>query len=94
MSEHFPEPKSFGRIVKVESDLSNYATKANLKNPTGVDTSKVDLARLKSNVDSDKLENVPSNLSNLKSKVDSLDVDKSVPVPLDLSKLSNVVKKK
>ena len=40
MSEHFPEPKSFGRIVKVESDLSNYATKANLKNPTGIDTSK------------------------------------------------------
>ena len=29
----------------------------------------------------------------MKSKVDSLDVDKSVPVPLDLSKLSDVVKK-
>ena len=37
-------------------------------------------------------ENVPTNLSNLKSKVDKLDVDKQVPVPVDLSKLSDVVK--
>ena len=35
---------------------------------------------------------VPSNLSNLKSKVDKLDVDKLVPVPVDLNKLSDVVK--
>ena len=40
MSEYFPESKSLGGRVKVESDLSNYATKADLKNPTGVDTSK------------------------------------------------------
>ena len=40
MSEYFPEPKSLGGIVKVELDLSNYATKANLKNVAGVDTSK------------------------------------------------------
>ena len=40
MSEYFPEPKSLGRIVKVELDLSNYATKADLKNVAGVDTSK------------------------------------------------------
>ena len=33
-----------------------------------------------------------TNLSNLKSKVDKLDVDKLVPVPVDLSKLSDVVK--
>ena len=39
------------------------------------------------------MKNVPTNLSNLKSKVDKLDVDKLVPVPLDLSKLSDVVKK-
>ena len=39
MSEYFPEPKSFGRRVKVELDLSNYATKADLKNATGIDTS-------------------------------------------------------
>ena len=99
MSEYFPEPKSFGRRVKVELDLSNYATKADLKNATGVDTlkfaKKVDLARLKSNVDKldiDKLKNVPGSLSNLKSKVDKLDFDKLVPVPVDFSKLSDVLK--
>ena len=66
----------------VELYLSNYATKANLKNATGVDTSKiakkVDLASLKFNVDKleiDKLKNVPTNVSNLKIKVDKLDLD-------------------
>ena len=64
---------------------------------------KTDLASLKSNVDKldiDKLKNVPSNSNNLKSKVAKLDVDKlvsdfdkSVPFPVDLSKLSDVVKK-
>ena len=39
------------------------------------------------------MKNVPSNLSNLESKVDKLDVDKLVPVAFDLSKLSDVVKK-
>ena len=39
MSEYFPKPKSFGGKVKVELGLSNYATKADLKNSTGVDTS-------------------------------------------------------
>ena len=38
------------------------------------------------------MKNIPTNLSNLKSKVDKLDVHKLVPVPVDLSKLSNVVK--
>ena len=38
------------------------------------------------------LENVPSNLSNLKSEVDKLDVDELVPVTVDLSKISDVVK--
>ena len=76
MSDYFPEPKS-GVRVEVELDLSNYATKADLKNATGVDTSKcakkVDLTSLKSNLDQldiDKFKNVPSNLNNLKSKVD------------------------
>ena len=99
MSEYFPEPNSLGRRVKVELDSSNYATKADLKTATGVDTSKyakkVDLANLKSNVDKldiDKLKNVPTNLSNLKSKVDKLDADKLLPVPDDLSKLSDLVK--
>ena len=75
MSEHFREPKSFERSVKVELDLSNYATKLDLKNATGVDTSrfakKTDLANLNSNsdkLDIDKLKNVPTNLSNLKNK--------------------------
>ena len=40
MSEYFPEPKSSGGRVKVEFDLSNYATKAELRNGTGADTSK------------------------------------------------------
>ena len=75
MSEYFPEPKSLGGRVKVELDLSNYATKADLKNATGADTSKfakkVDLANLKSNVaklNIDKLKNVPTNLNSLKSR--------------------------
>ena len=99
MSEYFPEPKSLGGKVKVELDLSNYATEADLKNVSGVDTSsfakKVDSVNLRSHVDKldiDELKNVPTNLSNLKSKVDKLDVDKLVPVPVDLSKLSDVVK--
>ena len=37
------------------------------------------------------MKNVPINLSNLKSKVDKLDVDKLVPVPVDLSKLNVAV---
>ena len=82
--------------MKVELDLSNYVTKADLENATGVDTSKfTKFANLKSDVDKldiDKLKNVPSNLSNLKSKVDKLDTDKSVPVPVDLNKLSEVVR--
>ena len=86
MSEYFPGPKSSGEKVKVELDLSNYATKADLKNTTGVDTSKFakkfDLANFKSNIDKldiNKLKNVSINLSNWKSKVDKLDVDKLVP---------------
>ena len=91
-SEYFSEPKSPGGRI-------NCATKAYLKNATGVGTSKfaekVDSVNLKSDVekvDTDKLKNVSSNLSDLKSKMDKLDVDKLVPVPVDLSKLSDVVK--
>ena len=55
MSEYFLELKSVGGRVKGELDLSNYVTKGNFKNVTGVDTSKfakkVDLGSLKSNVD-------------------------------------------
>ena len=79
--------------------MSNYATKTDLKNAAGIDTSsftkKVDLAGLKSNVDKldiDKLKNVPTNLRNLKSKAHTLDVDRILPAPVDLKKLSDVVK--
>ena len=85
--------------MKVELDLPNYATKADLENVTGIDRSnfakKADLPNLKSDVDKlsiDKLKNVPSNLSNLKSKVAKLDIRKLETTAVDLSKLSNVVK--
>ena len=96
MSDYFLEPKFLEGIVEVELDLSNYATKANLKTTAGVDTSKfakkIDLKSNVGKLDIGKLKNVPIDLSNLKSKVDKLDVDKLVPVPIDFSKLSNVVK--
>ena len=67
MSGYFSEPKSSGGRVKVELNLSSYATKADLQNTTAADTSKfakrVDLANLKSNIDKlniDKLKNVPT----------------------------------
>ena len=83
MTQCFPKPyEPFGGDINGKVDLSNYATKADLKNATGVDTSsfakKTNLASLKFNVDKldiDKLKNVPTNLSNLKSKVDKLDID-------------------
>ena len=78
MGKFFPKPyKAFGRGIKVKVDLSNYATKTDLKNVTDVDTSSFELK---------------INLANLKTEVDKLDIDKLVPVPTDLSKLSNVVK--
>ena len=62
--------------IEVEVDLSNYATKSDLKNATGIDTlqfaKKGDLASLKTTFDEldiDKLKNVPSGLDTLKSKV-------------------------
>ena len=76
MSKYFLKPNSLGAHVKFELDLSDDATKTDLKNAAGVDTSsfakKFDLAKLKSGVDKldfDKLKNIPTNLSNLKSKV-------------------------
>ena len=99
MSEYFPEPKSLGKRLKIELNLSNYVTKVDLKNATGINTSKfakkLDLLNLKSNVgklDVDKLKNVQTNLINLKSIVDKLDGDKLVHVLVDLSKLSDVVR--
>ena len=91
MREHFPRSNSLGADVKVELDLSNHATRTDLKNATRVGT----LANLKPDVDKldiDKLKNVPSNLSSLKSKASKLDVDKLVPVPADLTKLGVAAK--
>ena len=62
-SECCRKPKSLGANVKVELDLSNYGTKADVKNATGVDTS-----NFAKNTD----------LVNLKSDVDKLDIDKIV----------------
>ena len=91
MSEYFPKPKSLGGKVKVELDLSNYVTKTDLKKGTGVDTwdfaKKTDLANLKYDVDKldiDKLKNVLSVLSILKSKVDKLGIGKLETTPVDL----------
>ena len=78
MSQYFPKPfKSFGRNINVKVDLSNYARKTDLKNVTHLDTSSFALK---------------TNLASLKTKVDKLDIDKLAPVPVDLSKLSDVVK--
>ena len=81
MNKHFPKLKSLGGKVKVELDLSTYATKTDLKTLTEFDTSsfakRIDLASLKYNigqVDIDKLKNVTTNLSNSKSKIDKLDI--------------------
>ena len=78
ISQYFVKPfKSFGGNINVKVDLSNYTTKTDLKNVTHVDTSSFALK---------------TNLANLKTEVDKLDIDKLAPVPVDLSKLSDVVK--
>ena len=79
MIQYFPKLfKSFGRNINVKVDLSNYATKTDLKNVTHVDTSRLALK---------------ANLASLKTEVDQLDIEKLAPVPIDLTKLSDVVKK-
>ena len=78
MSQYFPKPyEPFGGDINVKVDLSNYATKADIKNISHVDTSSFALE---------------TNLANLITEVDKLDIDKLAPVPVDLSKLSDVVK--
>ena len=77
MSEYFPKPPSDYKNVKVKIDLTNYATKKDINDITHVDTSNFALK---------------ANLANLKTEVDKLDIDKLLPVLLELSKLSNVVK--
>ena len=78
MRQYFPKPyETFSGDINVKVDLSNYATETDIKNISHVDTSSFALK---------------SNLANLKTEVDKLDIDKLVPVPVDLSKLSDVVK--
>ena len=100
MSQYFPKPhETFWGDIDVKVYLSHYATKSDVKNATGINTSllpvKYGFVSLKveaNKLDIDKLKSVPANLSNLKSKVDKLDFGKLETIPVDLSKLSNVVK--
>ena len=69
--------KAIGKDIKTKVDLSNYATKTDLKNVTHVDTLSFALK---------------TNLDNLKTEVDILNIDRLVPVSTDLSKLSNAAK--
>ena len=77
MSTFYPQYKSSSNNIKVKLDLTNYATKTDLKNITHTDVSSFASK---------------TNLSALKTKVDRIDVDKLKTVPDDLAKLSNVVK--
>ena len=78
MSQYFPKPyKPFGKDINVKVDLSNYATKTDLKNVSHVDVSSFALK---------------SNLAILETAVDKIDADKLKNVLVDLAKLSNVVK--
>ena len=79
MSQYFPKPfnSHFGDSIKVKIDLSNYATKTDIKNISHVRTSSFTLK---------------TNLANIKTEVDKLDIDKLAPIPVDQSKLRDVVK--
>ena len=78
MRQYFPRPyKPFGGDSNVKVDLTNYATKADINNISYIDTSSFALKSI---------------LASLKTEGDKLDIDKLVPVAVDLSKLSDVVK--
>ena len=80
MSQYFPKPhEPFGEDINLKVDLSNYATKTDIKNILHIDTSSFALK---------------SNLASLITEVDKLNIDKLVHVPVDLSTLSNAVKMK
>ena len=71
MTQHFPKAyEPFGGDINFKVDLSNYATKTDIKNISHVDTSFA----------------LKSNLASLKTEVYQLDIDKLVSVPVDLSK--------
>ena len=77
MSQYFPLYNNSNEDIKVELDLTNYATKDDVENITYVDVSSY---------------TTKTNLAALKSEVDKIDTDKLKTVPTDLAKLSNVVK--
>ena len=77
MSTYYPPYKSSDQNVKVELDLTNYAIKTDLRNITHVNVSSYASK---------------TNLAALKSEVDKIYVDKLKTTPVDLAKLSNVVK--
>ena len=78
MSQYFSKPyESFGGDINVKVDLTNDATKADLKNISHIDASSFALK---------------SNLANLKTEVDKIDINKLAAAPRDLAKLSNVLK--
>ena len=73
MSQYFPKPfEPFDGDINVKVDLSNYTTKADIKNISHIDTWSFALK---------------SNLAILKTEVAKLDIDKLVPVPVDLRKI-------
>ena len=78
MRLYFPKPyEPFSGDINVKVDWSNHATKTDIKNILHIDASSFALK---------------SNLYRLKTEVEKLVIDKLVPVPVDLSKLSDVVK--
>ena len=77
MSTYYPPYKSSSSNIKVELDLTNYATKSDLKNILHTDVSSFASK---------------TNLAALKTEVDKIDIDKLKTTPADLAKLSNVVK--
>ena len=74
---YYPPYRSSSNKIKVKLDLTNYATKDDVKNITHVDVSSYA---------------TKTNLASLKTEVDKIDTDKLKTVPADLAKLSNVVK--
>ena len=77
MTTYYPPYKSSSNNVKVELDLTNYATKMDLKNITHVDVSSF-VSK--------------TNLAALKTEIDKIDADKLKTTPIDLDRLSNLVK--
>ena len=77
MSKYFPPYNNSSKNIKVELDLSNYATKKDIKDITHIDASGFASK---------------TNLAALKTEVDKIDTDKLKTVPDDLAKLTNVVK--